>query len=362
MVNALHERYAHLLVAYCTSVEPDDVVMLNIETPALPMARALVREVLRAGGRPHLRLTYPEYTADVIECASDALFDSEPTVELEEMKRMDAYVRVAAPTNNRNMQGADASRVQRWQRRNQSVQERRVNATRWVGTLFPTASAAQAAGMSLDDYERFVFDAMFLFDDDPAARWVELRQMQAELVARLSKARELRIEADGTDLRLSVANRRWMNSDGKRNMPSGEVYTGPIESSAEGVITFDVPSTKNGALVEGVRLRFEAGKVVEATAERGQDVLEAQLATDAGARFLGEVGIGTNYRIQVATQQTLFDEKIGGTVHLALGRSYLDTGGVNESAIHWDLICDLRKGGRMLLDGEVFQQDGAFKV
>ncbi len=360
MIQPIHERFARLLVGYCTEVAPQEHVVLNVESAATGMARALVREVLRAGAQPHLRLGYPEYTADVLECASDALLDSAADMELAEMKQVDAWIRVAAPTNSRTLQGADLDRLQRWQRRNQPVQERRVNHTRWVGTLYPTAAAAQDAGMSLDDFEHFVYDAMFLFDDDPVARWAELRKEQAKRIAVLEQASELRIESEGTDLRLSVAGRRWINSDGRRNMPSGEVYTGPLETSAEGVITFDVPSTLNGALVEGVRLRFEAGRVVEATAARGQQVLDAQLATDAGARFLGEIGIGTNSRIQRATQQLLFDEKIGGTVHLALGRSYPETRGVNVSAIHWDLICDLRKGGTIRLDGAVFQQNGAF--
>jgi len=159
---------------------------------------------------------------------------------------------------------------------------------------------------------------------------------------------------------MSVAGRSWMNSDGRRNMPSGEVFTGPLEGSAEGTITFDVPSSVQGVLVEGARLTFEGGRVVDATARRGEDMLLAQLDTDDGARRLGELGIGTNERVQRAILRTLFDEKIGGTVHLALGRSYPETGGVNESAIHWDLVCDLRRGGRLSLDGEPFQVDGRF--
>ncbi len=362
MIPPILERYADLLVGYCTEVAPGEHVYLALETPALDLARALVRRVLRAGGQPHLRLAYPELTADVVELASDALLDTAPALELEEMRRMDAFIRVGAPAGGRVLQGTDAQRNARWRRRNQSVQEQRVNHTRWVGTLFPTAGAAQDAGMSLDAYERFVFDAMYLFDDDPAARWRELRERQARLIDRLADAREVRILAEGTDLRLRVEGRRWVNSDGKRNMPSGEVFTGPHETSAEGTITFDVPTTVEGVDVENVRLTFRDGEVVEATAERGQEVLEAQLATDDGARFLGELGIGTNDRIQRPSRSTLFDEKIGGTVHLALGRSYTETGGVNDSALHWDLVCDLRRGGRLLLDGEPFQEGGRFLV
>jgi len=354
------ERYADLLVEYCTEVAPGEHVYLSVETPATELARALVRRVLRAGAQPHLRLTYPELSADVVELAADAVMDAAPELELQEMRRMDAFISVRAPAGGRVLQGIDRERAARWRRRNQSVQEERVNHTRWVGTLFPTSGAAQDAGVSLDAYERFVFDAMYLFDDDPAARWRALREHQARLIEHLSRAREVRILGEGTDLRLSVDGRRWVNSDGKRNMPSGEVFTGPHEASAEGTITFGVPSTVEGVDVESVRLTFHQGKVVEARAERGQEVLDAQLATDEGARFLGELGIGTNERIQRPTRSTLFDEKIGGTVHLALGRSYPETGGVNDSAVHWDLVCDLRPGGTLLLDGEPFQESGRF--
>ncbi len=360
MIPPILERYADLLVEYCTEVAPGDHVYLSVETPAADLARALVRRVLRAGAQPHLRLAYPELAADVVELAADGLLDGEPELELHEMRRMDAFVAVRAPDGGRVLQGLDRQRTTRWRRRNQSVQEQRVNHTRWVGTLFPTAGGAQDAGMSLDAYERFVFDAMYLFDDAPAERWRALREHQARLIERLSSAREVRIVGEGTDLRLDVRGRSWVNSDGKRNMPSGEVFTGPHEATAEGTITFDVPSTVEGVDVEGVQLTFRQGEVVEARADRGQEVLDAQIATDEGARFLGELGIGTNERIQQPTRSTLFDEKIGGTVHLALGRSYPETGGTNVSALHWDLVCDLRRGGTLLLDGEPFQENGRF--
>jgi aminopeptidase len=163
-------------------------------------------------------------------------------------------------------------------------------------------------------------------------------------------------------LKLSVKDRIWKNSAGHHNMPSGEVFTGPLEGSANGMITFSIPSSVNGAEVETIRLVFKDGQVVEASAEKGNDMLQAQLNTDKGARYLGELGIGTNYNIQKPTKQILFDEKIGGTIHLALGQAYKDTGGKNESAIHWDMICDLRQGGALFVDGDLFQENGQFKL
>jgi aminopeptidase len=207
--------------------------------------------------------------------------------------------------------------------------------------------------MSFRDYEAFLARALFLDQPDPVQAWQALSHRQAELTERLRSGREVRIEADGTDLTLRVDGRTWMNSDGRRNMPSGEVFTGPHERSAQGVVRFTVPTGPRGVTVEGVTLRFADGEVVEAHADRGDDYLQAALQTDAGARYLGELGVGTNFGIDRATGHILLDEKIGGTVHLALGRSYPETGGENDSALHWDLICDLRSGGRITVDGDV---------
>jgi aminopeptidase len=226
---------------------------------------------------------------------------------------------------------------------------------RWCSTLWPTPAGAQRAGMGTAEFAQFVRRATFLDRDDPAAAWGELHELQARLIERLSSARELRIEADGTDLRLGVAGRTWINSDGRRNMPSGEVFTGPLEDSAEGRIRFTIPSSPRGVDVAGIELELRAGRVVDARAERGHEYLLATLDTDPGARALGEIGIGTNTGIDRPTGAILFDEKIGGTVHLALGRSYPETGGTNESAVHWDMICDLRVGGRLTADGEVVE-------
>ncbi len=360
MIHPIHERYAQLLVGYCTGVQPGENVLLNVESPALPLARALVREVLKAGAVPHLRVSYPELMADVLELTTEDFLDSEPGLELSEIKHVHAWIRVGAPSNTRTLQGADKTKLGRLQKRLREVSKIRTQETRWCGTLFPTPAGAQDAGMSLDEYERFVYGAMFLFDDDPVAGWKKLHDEQAGLIERLSHAHEVRIQADGTDLTLNVGGRTWINSDGHRNMPSGEVFTGPVESSANGTIRFDVPSTVHGTEVAGVELTFEAGKVVAARADKGDDLLQAQLETDPGARFLGELGIGTNMQIQRPTKSILFDEKIGGTVHLALGQSYGETGGTNTSAIHWDLICDLRRGGSVTLDGELFQENGWF--
>jgi aminopeptidase len=208
-----------------------------------------------------------------------------------------------------------------------------------------------------------VTKALFLDRPDPVAAWGELSARQARVVDSLAAADVIRIEAEGTDLTLRVGGRTWINSDGRRNMPSGEVFTGPHEDSADGTIRFDVPSNvRGGSEVVGVEVRFERGRVVAARADQGDEYLQSALQTDRGARFLGELGIGTNTGIDRATGATLLDEKIAGTVHLALGRSYPETGGTNTSALHWDLICDLRHEGRLTADGEPIVEDGELLI
>lgn len=361
MIHPIHEAYARLLVHYSLDVQAGEQVSLNVETPAEPMARAVYREVLKAGGYPTLQLGYPEQLLDLLACAPESYYQSEPSLELSVIKQTDAWLRISAPSNSRLLQNADKQKIGRLAKRNRQVQNIRVQDTKWCGTLYPTDAGAQDAGMSLDEYERFVFGAMFLYDEDPIAKWLEIEQLQAELIRHLERAEEVRIVAEGTDLRLNVKGRTWVNSAGRKNMPSGEVFTTPHENSAEGHITYTIPSAVRGVEVENVKLSFTGGKVTEASAEKGEDFLLAQLETDAGARYLGELGIGTNRNIQIPTKSILFDEKIGGTVHLALGQAYQETGGTNESAIHWDMICDLRQGGAIYLDGELFQENGEFK-
>ena len=327
--------------------------MLVFSTPqAAPLLRALHRAVIARGAwAPGLRIAIPGVAEDFYKLASDELLDAFPPQELAEMERIDAYLRIDAPENTRALADVDPAVLTRAARARSPIQEARMG-KRWCGTLWPTPALAQEAGMSDDDYAAFVGRALFLDRPDPVAAWRELSDRQAKLVERLSPAREIRIEADGTDLRLRVEDRTWINSDGRRNMPSGEVFTGPLEDSANGTIRFTIPSSPRGVLVEDVTVTFENGKVVSATAARGQDYLDAALATDPGALFLGELGIGTNAGIDRATGSILLDEKMAGTVHLALGRSYPETGGRNVSALHWDLICDLRAGGRLTADGD----------
>lgn len=352
------DRFATLLCDWCLEVQAGQQVAVVTTTLAQEPVRALHRALLERGAWPLLRLSPPGVATDLYRYASDAQLDSFAPLELTEVQSVDAWVKIDAPSNTSALAGVDPGLVTRVARARDPIQQARL-ANRWCVTLWPTPALAQQARMSDSDYAAFVARALFLDQPDPVAAWRALSERQAALVERLARGSEVRIEAEGTDLRLRAGGRTWINSNGRRNMPSGEVFTGPIEDSAQGTIRFDVPSLTRGAEVLGAELTFESGQVVRARADRGQEVLEAALETDPGARFLGELGIGTNPGIDRPTGSTLLDEKIAGTVHLAIGRSYPETGGANQSAVHWDLVCDLRSGGRLTIDGDPVVEDGA---
>lgn len=350
-------KHAELLTHYCLYAAPGERLMVSGSVAALPLFEALNRALLRAGARPALRLNTPGQDDDFAALASDEVLDSVHEGDLADMRAMDGTLRVLTPEPAPSADAHLTGRRARLTAARAELASARAG-KKWSLTLYPTPHAAAQAGMTLPEFEDFVMRAMYLDRADPVAAWGEVRATQATLIERLSRADVVRIEAPGTDLTLRVGSRTWANSDGKRNMPSGEVFTGPLEDSAEGHITFDVPAAYQGVMVRGARLEFRAGKVVGARADEGEATLLAALDTDPGARFLGELGIGTNTGITRPSGNILFDEKIGGTVHLAVGRSYPETGGLNQSAVHWDLITDLRRGGRITLDGEVWQENG----
>jgi aminopeptidase len=345
------EAFAQLLCDWCVSVRAKDQVLIGMTIESFPLVRAIHRAVLERDAWPLVRLMPGVLAEDFYRHAHEVHLDSFAPLELADVQGADAVIGIEAPTNTRSLAGIDPVLIARGSRARAPVREARL-ALRWCGTLWPTPALAQEARMSDHDYQTFVSRALFLDTGDPIEAWRELGRRQTQLVERLSSAREIRIEADGTDLRLRVDGRTWINSDGKHNMPSGEVFTGPLEDSANGTIRFTVRSSPRGVEVSDVELTFVDGEVVASRAGGGEDYLRAALATDRGARFLGELGIGTNTGIDRATGSILLDEKMAGTAHLALGRSYSETGGTNVSALHWDLICDLRGGGRLTADGE----------
>ena len=353
------DRFAALLVDYCLEVRAGQQILIRSTTLAAPLLLALQRAVLERDAWPLVRPSLPDQEAQFWAAARDVHLDAFPATDLTEAQGIDAFLRIDAPENTRALAAVDPARLARALRAREPIREATL-ARRWCGTIWPTPAGAQQAGLSTSDFTAFIARTLFLDRDDPVAAWSALSESQARLISRLSTCSEVRIEGEGTDLTVDVSGRTWVNSDGRRNMPSGEVFTGPIETSASGRIHYSIPTSPRGLEVAGISLEFREGVVVSARAERGDDVLQAMLASDDGARRLGEIGIGTNFGVDRAIGSTLVDEKMGGTVHLALGRSYPETGGTNESVVHWDLICDLRTGGRLSADGETIMENGEF--
>jgi aminopeptidase len=351
--------FADLLAGYCLDVQPGEAVLVRSTALAEPLLLEVQRAILERDAWPLLRVELPGQTRGYYDAARDRHLDDYPDLALHEAKRIDALLGIQAPADVRELAGVDPDRIARYARARRPIREATMK-KRWCSTLWPTPALAEQAAMTPEEFSTFVRRALFLDQPEPIRSWRGLAAFQARLIERLQGARELRLEADGTDLTVRVAGRSWINSDGRRNMPSGEVFTGPHERSASGRVRFTVRSAPAGIDVDGVELELRDGEVVGASATVGDAYLQHALATDDGARFLGEIGIGTNFGIARPTGTILFDEKIGGTVHLALGRSYPETGGKNKSALHWDLICDLREGGRLTADGEVVQENGKF--
>ena len=361
MTDDLAARWATLLVDYCLRVAPGETILIASELEARPLIEACYKEVVLRGANPIVRVELPGLSEFFIEHAGEAQLAHLSPVSIREAEVVDGRIRISAETDTRSMRGVDPKKQAIVDRARYPLREL-VTKKRWVITQYPTPAYAADAGMPMADYESYVASAMFLDRDDPVEAWQSLGRRQAGLVEFMSGVSKVRIEGDGTDLTLSVKDRTWINSDGRRNMPSGEIFTGPVEDSAEGTLRCSFPVCRGGREVVGIALKFAQGRVVEARADDGEDYLLSMLDLDPGARILGELGIGLNAGIDRFTGSILYDEKIGGTVHLALGNSYPETGGTNKSALHWDLILDLRRGGRVTADGRVVMEDGRWLV
>lgn len=367
MADIRQQRLADLLVNYSTEVQKGEWVGILGDVNALPVLRQVYEAVIKAGGYPSLMLSDEYMTRTFLREANDeqiAWVDPSNKLYLE---NADAYIRIGAPGNTRALSNISGSRVQQVRKaQRESLNTRLGRAARgefkWVGTLFPTEALAQEANMSLEEYEDFVYGACFCDKEDPAAEWRKLSEMQQKKIDWLVGKKDVVCKGSNIDLTLSIEGRTFINSDGKRNMPSGEIFTGPVEESVNGWVRFSYPSIVGGRAVSGIELQFKDGKVVEASAEQNEELLYAQLDTDDRSRYLGEFAIGTNFGINKFTGSILYDEKIGGTIHMAIGKGYPETGSKNDSAVHWDMICDMRDDSEIHIDGELFYKNGQFEV
>jgi len=358
---------AKVIVNYSLGIKPGQLFKIKAEPIAAPLVKEVYREAQKIGAHVFTDIRLIDLDEMFYKNGTDEqLKYISPLRELE-IEKMDAYLGIWGSTNTKYLSGIEPSRQQLANKAGEKLMNRfferaAAGELHWTGTQYPTEAHAQDAEMSLDDYEDFVYRAGHLDEDDPVAYWKNVETEQQRLVEILNQAEQIHLRAEGTDLTVGVKGRKWINCCGKENFPDGEIFTSPIEDSAEGTIRYSYPAFLSGREADGVRLTFKKGKVVEATAEKNEEFLIAMLDTDEGSRRLGEFAIGTNYEIQQFSRNTLFDEKIGGTCHLAVGAAYPETGSANRSGIHWDMVCDLKNGGEIEADGKVFYRNGKFLI
>lgn len=359
------QRMAKVLVNYSIGVKKGDRLAILSSPPAAPLIREIVREALRAGGHPETFISVPGVSEILLKEGSDEQLQYIPDSYRQTFEEFETLVSIQSSDNTRELSGVDPSRIALLQQARREItatymKRSAEGSLNWNICMFPTNAYAQDANMSLSDFEEFVYKACKLNDEDPVARWQELSQQQQRYVEWLKGKRTIHVVGKDTDLTLSIEGRDFINDDGKKNFPGGEFFTSPVETSANGYIRYSFPAAVNGRAVEDVRLRFENGVVVEATAAQGQDYLDQMLGLDEGARRLGEFAFGNNRDVDRCIKNILFDEKMGGTIHLALGNGFPEVGGKNTSALHWDMVCDLRSGSEVRVDGELFSKDGKF--
>jgi len=367
MRDARVDSLARILVEYSTRVSEGETCVIQGPSAAEPLIASVYEHVLVAGGHPIVQMSFEGQQASYFSRASDEQLEWVAPPAKWAAEEADCSIAIGADLNTRELSQVAPARQTMRRSATKDLMETLMRRAaegehRWVYTLLPTHAYASDAEMSLEEFESFYFRACLTHDSDPVTAWKRQSAETERLCDWIQGRSEVHIEAPGTDVKLGIEGRTFIAADGKHNMPDGEFFTGPIEDSVEGEVSFDLPAVIGGREISGVNLRFEAGKVVDASAERGEPFLIELLDTDEGARRLGELGIGTNYGIDRGTRDVLLDEKIGGTIHLAVGKSYPETGGTNDSAVHTDMVCDLRQGGKITVDGELLQENGKFAV
>lgn len=362
------EKYAAVLVDYSTNVQKGDLVMIKATSPmAENLVKAIYKRVLQKGAHPILRTLICDMSDIFIKYSNEEQLDYVDPISQLEYKTVDKYISIGAPLNLKNMARADKTKLARRSKATRELSELLLSRSAkgeasWVVADVPTHGLAQEAKMSFDEYSEFLFNACFLNCDDPVAKLLEMDKEQKRIAEYLDKRSKIRIVGEKTDITFSTAGRKWVSCSGLNNYPDGEVFTSPVEDSANGEIYFDFPAIYRGNEAHKIHLKLKDGKVVEATAEKGEEFLNSMLDMDEGSRFVGEIAIGTNEMIQDVTGNILFDEKIGGSIHMAVGASYPETGGKNTSGLHWDIIKNMKQGGEIYADDVLIYKDGKFVI
>lgn len=361
------KRLANLLIHYSLKLKKGQLLKIQGEVIAMPLIEAAYEEAVKVGAHPYIQIAIPQTEEIFFKHANKTQLEYISPLRKLEIDKIDALLAIWASTNTKYLSGVDSSK--------QSIANKaRFNLTMkffkrvadksmtWVGTQFPTHADAQDAEMSLKEYENFVYSAGHVHKADPIKHWKKVHKEQQGLINILNRLDRIHIQAPNADLKLRVKGRKWINCAGTENFPDGEIFTSPLEDSADGFIRYTYPAVYQGKEVEDVRFEFKKGKVLNETAAKNLDFLQKMLNIDKGGRYIGEFAIGTNYEIKQFTKNTLFDEKIGGTCHLAVGASIPESGGKNKSSIHWDMVCDLKKNSEITADGKIIYKNGKFVI
>ena len=368
MFNPVLEKYADVLVNYSTKVKENDLVIIYARGyEAQPLVKEIYKKCLLNGANPIVRTSMDEIAETFIKYANNKQLEYIDEMSKIEVDNADVMIFIGAPNNVKSMTKADSSKLAKRSKATHPVLARRLERSasgdmRWVIADYPTNALAQEANMSLEEYSEFLLNSCYLDIDNPVEKWQEIDKEQKRIANILNKTSRIRYVGDKTDITFSTAGRTWVPCSGSMNFPDGEIFTSPVEDSANGTIYFDFPQNYHGSTAKEVYLTLENGKVIEAHAEIGNEFLQDMLNMDKGSRFVGEIAIGTNDRIQDVTGNILFDEKIGGSIHMALGASYPEAGGKNQSGLHWDMIKNMKQGGKIYADDKLVYENGKFVI
>jgi aminopeptidase len=359
-------KLAKVLINYSLALQPQEQFILFSSPLAQDLALAVYKEALLAGAYVDAENLIPGQAEIFYKVANDDQLARVSPLRRLVTKQYDALLEIGAFYNTRELSAVDPARQAQYSRTHAELNEIFRNRAasgdlKWCLTLYPTNASAQEADMSLSDFEEFVYGAGLLDLDDPVAAWQEVEARQQAMVDWLAGKDQVILKGSNIDLRLSIKDRSFINACGRRNFPDGEIFTSPVEASVEGWVRFGYPAIFGGREITDIELWFEEGKIVKETAGKGQESLTAALNTDQGSRYMGEWGIGTNYGIQRFTKNMLFDEKMGGTIHLAMGMGFPEAGSQNSSSLHWDMLCDMAES-EITAGGELFYKDGQIVI
>ena len=368
MFNPLIKKYADVLVNYSTKVSKGDLAIIYARGyEAQPLIKEIYKACLLNGANPIVRTSMDELAETFIKFANDEQLSYIDEMSKLEVEKADVMIFIGAPNNVKNMANADPKKLAKRSKATHPILSRRLersakNQMRWVIADYPTNALAQEASMSLEEYSEFLINSCYLDLDNPVKKWEEIDKEQKRIAEILNKTSKIRFVGERTDVTFSTAGRKWVPCSGNMNFPDGEIFTSPVEDSANGTIYFDFPQNYHGSCAKEVFIELKDGKVVEAKAEFGNEFLQSMLNTDQGAKFVGEIAIGTNERIQNVTGNILFDEKIGGSIHVAFGASYPEAGGKNQSGLHWDMIKNMKNSGKIYADDKLIYENGKFII